>query len=95
MSRLRGIAGTGKLETTSAENTELCTFKGKDNNFTNPAKFTTFQFMNYTDCTVIVNDGVPVFLPEGMGLQFGMDELIIKSFIVKETAVKYIWVGGY
>lgn len=95
MSRLRGIAGTSKVETTDKVDTELCTFKGVEGNFTNPAKFSTFQFMNYTDCTVIVNSGAPVFLPEGMGLQFGMDELIIHSFVVKESAVKYIWVGGY
>lgn len=95
MSKLRGIAGTSKVETTDKVDTELCTFKGKNDNFTTPAKFSTFQFMNYTDCTVTVNEGVPVFLPEGMGLQFGFDELIVHSFVVKETATKYIWVGGY
>lgn len=56
-------------------------------------RFKAFQFFNYTDCTVIVNNNDPIFVPAGFGIL--IEEFEITSFIIKEKDVKFVWTGGY
>lgn len=85
------VIGTSKTETTPSTNTELVTYKGKNNDWTSPSPLKTMSFMAKTDCTVRVNDGESIFVPKDGGLQF--DEGDIFSFIINEQGVDYIYVA--
>lgn len=83
------VVGSDSVKTSSAQQ-DIGLYKPE--NETYPVTFKKFQFMNYKDCTVSINNGERIFLPENCGMDL---EMKIKSFVINESGVNFIWVGGY
>ncbi|QJI52476.1 hypothetical protein [Psychrobacillus phage Perkons] len=54
-----------------------------------------FSFINYTDCTVKINNGEPIFLKAEQGFECDRYDAEITSFIIVNTGIKYSWLGSY
>lgn len=84
--------GSKGVETSKA-NTELVSYKGKNKDFTEPAYFHALTFNPTKDCTVKVNGGEEFAVPANASLVFGKNDETIKSFIIKEAGIQYLWLA--
>lgn len=88
-----GYYGTDKIETTTDENTEL--IPKKKSNWTINYSFKDLYLDNKTDCTIIVNDGDPIFLEAEDGFQINKTNTPIRSLVIVESGVSYKWSGNW
>ena len=51
-----------------------------------------FSFVNFADCTVLVNNESKLFLKAGQGFN-ASEKLPISSFKVIESGIEYNWIG--
>lgn len=63
-------------------------------NWTMPIKFRKFSLMNYSDCTLIVNNE-EIFLKANQGFATSYDDVRISSVKIKESGIEYNWIGAY
>lgn len=53
-----------------------------------------FDFMNLSDCTIIINNGGKIFLPAGCGYSINENTPVIRSFKIVESGVSFHWSGA-
>lgn len=87
------MIGGSKKEVTTNKDTELVTYLGKGNIYSEPAPFKTLSFTCENECTIIVNNETDIYLPAGANLSFENGELKITSFKIRETGVKFHWLA--
>lgn len=51
------------------------------------------SFLNESNCSIIVNDGMPIFLSGGQGFSTDYADGPIYSLKIVEPDIKYQWVG--
>ena len=79
---------------TSKTNEDIIPEKPK--NYSIRYNFYKFSFDNpEQDCTIIINDSPPIFLPAGKGFNIDSIDAPIWSFKIKEAGIKYTWIGAY
>ena len=87
-----GYIGSDSLKT-SVSNDEVV--PSPPANWKSGYNFYKFSFLNYTDCTVQVNNENTIFLKANQGFSIDALDAPIHSFKVVESGVQYSWVAGY
>lgn len=54
-----------------------------------------FSFFNDQDCTVIINDGDPIYLRANQGFQMDENDALIYSFVIVEEGISFNWIGAW
>lgn len=85
--------GSKKVEESSSTNHEV--IPNSPENWTRGFELYKFSFINSQDCTVIINDETEIFLLAEQGFNVERGDKKITSFKIKESGIKYVWVGAY
>lgn len=83
--------GSSKIET-SVGNREI--LPKSPAHWTMVHRFYKLSIMNYSDCTLIVND-TELFLKANQGFNSDKNDASITSLKIKESGVEYNWIGAY
>ena len=54
-----------------------------------------FSLMNYDDCTLIINGKTELFIKANQGFNTDTSDASITSVKIKESGVRYNWIGAY
>ena len=89
-----GFIGTKQWEITSGINTEI--IESPPPNWSTKFNLYKFSFINPEhDCTVIINNKFELFIPAGRGFNTEEVDAPIWSFVIKQSGVKYSYIGAY
>lgn len=73
----------------------IVTSQGNDEIVPQGLSFYKFSFLNYSACTVKINNSDPIYLAEGQGFSSDIHDAKITSFIIVEPNIQYNWIGAY
>lgn len=87
-----GYLGSPSLLVSKA-NQEI--INAKPANWTYGYKLYKFSFDNTQNCTVIINGKAKIFLKAGQGFEMNVGDEPITSFVIVESGIEFVWIGGY
>ena len=93
MQKGTGYLGSSSLSTSKVDQ-ELIPDKPKGHSIR--YNFYKFTFDNpEQDCTIVINNSSPIYIPAGKGFNIDSIDAPIWSFKIKEANIKYSWIGAY
>lgn len=85
--------GSNAVQTTTAQNTEIVTYLGKNGDYKEPDRLKTLSFSCLQDCKVKINGSEEIFVPANATLDFDKGNEPISSFIIVGNGVSYMWIA--
>jgi len=93
------MAGNGFIGSatilTSVANQEIIPDPDPSLNWTQGYKLAKVTLLNYSDCTVKINNGLPIFLKSYQGFNTDGTDALITSLKIVENGILYSFMGSY
>lgn len=87
-----GYLGTDSVKT-SVNNAEI--IPSAPVGWTLPYELYKFSFLNYADCSVLVNNTTTLFLKANQGFEMSENDEPITSFKILADGITYSWIGAF
>lgn len=84
------IIGASEVKTTTVEKTEIVNYFGANGKADTAAPFKKVNFIAKDDCTISINGGDDIYIPQDMGVNI---EERVDSFVVNGVGVRYLWIA--
>jgi len=87
-----GYLGSNKIET-SVANQEI--IDSPPSHWSHGYSLYKMSYLNRDSCTVIINGKTEIYLEAGQGFEMNENDAPITSFVIKETGIRYTFIGAW